>query len=158
MSEQKPWDFMKFKIGVIPALMEFKHTCKYNTGEGARMTGMWRLVQTLSEIYGIPCPTLLFTTTADMEHSFLSYYRPEDHTINIVGKLSIITLLHEFAHALGKNQAEAQKWSISLFRRCYPKAFETLSPTVNGCLIQEQIVDAVMVPDTLLLTQGGQNG
>ena len=60
--------------------------------------------------------------------SLRSTYNHHTRTITMVGKLSVITLLHEFAHALlGKREDFAQDWSINLFRIIYPRAFEGLA-------------------------------
>ena len=55
-----------------------------------------------------------------------SYYVPRDHRIVIVGKLSVVTYLHEFAHALGFDERKACRWSINLFRKCFPRQFSRL--------------------------------
>ena len=36
---------------------------------------------------------------------------------------SVVTYLHEFAHALGKDEYGACDWSVNLFRRIFPKSF-----------------------------------
>lgn len=40
---------------------------------------------------------------------------------------SIISTLHEFKHKLnGENEKTACRWSVQLFKACFPKAFEQL--------------------------------
>jgi hypothetical protein len=34
-----------------------------------------------------------------------------------------VTFLHEFAHARGFDERQACRWSINLFRRCFPRSF-----------------------------------
>ena len=42
-------------------------------------------------------------------------------------KPSIISILHEFAHHLhGPNEQTACAWSITLFKKCFPKSFAKL--------------------------------
>jgi len=48
-------------------------------------------------------------------------------TITIRNKLSVVTYLHEFGHALGKNEYGACKWSINLFRQVFPEQFNRLN-------------------------------
>lgn len=43
-------------------------------------------------------------------------------------RFSVLTFLHEFGHALGKNEKETCKWSINLFRQYFPKSFAKLVP------------------------------
>ena len=44
-------------------------------------------------------------------------------TIHLTG-FSVITYLHEFGHALGKDEVDACVWSVNLFRRVFPRSFE----------------------------------
>lgn len=42
----------------------------------------------------------------------------------ILPKVSVVSYLHEFAHALfGSCERRACRWSINLFRRCFPRSF-----------------------------------
>jgi hypothetical protein len=43
------------------------------------------------------------------------------------GRLSVVTYLHEFAHALGRDERGACRWSINLFRRVFPEQFARLA-------------------------------
>lgn len=48
-------------------------------------------------------------------------------TIALEGKLSVITYLHEFAHAaFGGCERKAVHWSANLFRRTFPASFRRL--------------------------------
>ncbi len=62
----------------------------------------------------------------DGSSSGASYYVPRDHRIVIVGKLSVVTFLHEFAHSLGFDENAACRWSINLFRKCFPRQYSRL--------------------------------
>lgn len=50
----------------------------------------------------------------------------EANTITLVGKLSVVTFLHEFAHARGMKERGACRWSVNLFKRVFPKQYEKL--------------------------------
>jgi hypothetical protein len=65
----------------------------------------------------------LFVDVEAGTHSGASNYRPACHTITLTGKLSVLTYLHEFAHARGADERQACRWSINLFRRCFPRSF-----------------------------------
>lgn len=61
-------------------------------------------------------------------------YIPDYEAIVIIGKLSVITFLHEWGHAIyGTSEREACRWSINLFRKIFPKQFAKLA--VNGHLL-----------------------
>ncbi len=91
-----------------------------------RFTAMRELVEELSAAYGIAAPSLSMLDISHDGDSGRSFYAPDEHAIVMVGKLSIITLLHEFAHALGKDEYGAVGWSASMFKRVYPRAYEVL--------------------------------
>jgi hypothetical protein len=63
-------------------------------------------------------------------------YIPIIDTICMNKSLSIISTLHEYAHALfGPEEAKACKWSVWLFIQTFPKSFQKLE--WNGhCLIK----------------------
>jgi hypothetical protein len=52
-----------------------------------------------------------------------SGYSPALHRIALRGKLSVVTFLHEFGHARGFGERQACRWSLNLFRRCFPRSF-----------------------------------
>ena len=45
----------------------------------------------------------------------------EPAVITMRGRLSVVTYLHEFAHALGRGERGACRWSLNLFRRVFPE-------------------------------------
>lgn len=53
-----------------------------------------------------------------------SSYSPATDTICLVGRASVVTYLHEFAHALGMSEVRACRWSLNLFKQVFPKLFE----------------------------------
>lgn len=66
-----------------------------------------------------------------------SGYSLEQDTIYIIGRLSAITFLHEWAHALGMNQEQANEYSLGLFKIGFPNSHANLkkipgSPLVVG--------------------------
>lgn len=126
---------MKFKSETIDCLKEFKKYYPYSVGNDERLKGMQELLIKLSRAYNIPAPSLTFFKFIDGSDSFQSYYDFLTNSIVIIGKLSIITFLHEFAHALGKDEPGATMWSVSLFRRVYPSAYKKLQAQ-GHCLIE----------------------
>lgn len=79
----------------------------------------------LATAYGIAVPALNFQCI-DGRSSGASHYIPTQHRIVLTGKLSVVTYLHEFAHALGMDERDACKWSINLFKRCFPQQYGRL--------------------------------
>lgn len=63
-----------------------------------------------------------------------SHYISALDRIVLVGKLSVVTYLHEFAHALGRDERGAVRWSVCLFRACFPHSYARCH--ANGHMIQ----------------------
>lgn len=99
----------------------------------ARLEGMKNLVKAIATAEGIAAPDVTADRITPGGYSGNSYYDRHANVIAMSGKLSIITLLHEFAHALlGRDEFEAQRWSICLFKKVYSKSFERLYPMESG--------------------------
>ena len=93
-------------------------------GSLARRKGLFRrLNRELAAAYGVAEPRLFFCNVEADAPSGSSSYRPSAHAITLTGRLSVLTYLHEFAHARGHDERQACRWSINLFRRCFPRAF-----------------------------------
>lgn len=122
---------VKFKLGVIAAIKRFKKKKTHNRTTMDRLAAMRELARDLSMVYGmeshvkVAAVCLIEEDDADSRRSF---YHARTKTIVMVEKLSIITFLHEFAHALGKDEVGAVRWSLTLFKRVWPQQFERLQP------------------------------
>ena len=93
-----------------------------------------RLHDDLCRTYGFdPKPRLVFDNTKKT-CSGNSCFISALNVIVLRGRLSVVTYLHEFAHARGHNEREAARWSINLFRRCFPKSWS--SATFDGHMIR----------------------
>ncbi|MHA1280201.1 MAG: hypothetical protein ACTSQ8_23680 [Candidatus Helarchaeota archaeon] len=101
----------------------------------ARLDKFLWLNEKLAEIMGINPPTLLFDPSP--EPSFKSNYNRLTHTITMIGRPSVITYLHEFAHAMGENEIGAVRWSCSLFKRIWPDKWEKLTPQGHTMVLGE---------------------
>lgn len=98
-----------------------------------------RLLTKLSRIYHIEKPILeMKGMNGGSMGSTLSYYSPTTHTITMVGKLSVITFLHEFAHARGFGERYACKWSLNLFRKIFPIRFRRLRGEGHVMVLQKR--------------------
>jgi len=133
-------DGIKFKKGVIRALKNFRQFIRKNGLHKQndphvilrRFYVMKRLIEILSIIYRIPVPDVrLGKVSREAGSSGGSYYIPATHTIVLNGRLSVISLLHEFAHARGKDEREAVRFSVNLFKKVYPKQFRQLMQSNN---------------------------
>lgn len=71
-----------------------------------------------------------YNTDCNLEYNNIPSpcYIPISKTIVMNNSLSIISVLHEFAHHLfGPDELKACRWSVWLFKKTFPKAFDKLT-------------------------------
>jgi hypothetical protein len=115
----------KFKPAALRAIRAFARSHPWRGTEDERKEKFRRLNHDLASAYGIPEPELVFDRLDD-SHSGDSSYSPAGHRITLRGRLSVVTLIHEFGHARGMGERGACRWSINLFRRSFPKQYAKL--------------------------------
>src|SRR5687768_12274351 len=87
-----------------------------------RMAKFERLHRDFCQIYGKT--TGLVFGAMDGSCSGRSHYIPSRDAIVLIGRLSVVTMLHEWGHVLhGHSERRACRWSIQLFARCFPRSF-----------------------------------
>ena len=112
----------RYKPAVLEALREFRHSrpwrgtveerkVKFQTVHSALCGIYERQVQLHLEVGETETLTGNGWTTADRGHIYLT------------GKLSVVTLLHEWAHIIfGPNEAKACEWSVNLYQRIFRRS------------------------------------
>lgn len=118
-------DNMRFRSRTLRTLKAFASLGPWSGTLAARRQKFIWLNQRLADIYGVPEPKLSFGQL-DGSSSGSSHYIPSQHRIVLLGRLSVVTFLHEFAHALGHDERRATRWSANLFRRCFPRQYARL--------------------------------
>ena len=120
---------MKFRRGVVTALRALRRAGPWRGTLRERQRKFRRLNDALARAYGMPTPELHFAGI-DGGFSGASSCRRRGTgrpaVITMRGKLSVVTFLHEFAHALGRDERGACRWSINLFRRVFPEQYARL--------------------------------
>lgn len=118
-------DRMRFNSAAFRAVRTFARSNPWKGSVKERKGKFLRLNQFLAAAYQKPAPELVFGDL-DGSHSGSSHYIPALHRIVLVGKLSVVTYLHEFAHSRGKGERRACEWSINLFKRIWPEQYGRL--------------------------------
>lgn len=145
-------DEIKYRRGVIPALKGWKSLKLWGSKTNQmRLDGLIVLAEQLAPLYDIAVPTVVvdgidlnaIVRDTKMNPSGSSSYAPGSHTITMRGNLSIITFLHEFGHALGKNEKKTCHWSINLFRKVFPKQYAKLDHEKHTLVRQRPNEDAI---------------
>ena len=112
---------MTFNPNALRAVRAFAKSKPWRGTIEERQQKFRQLNTDLSAAYGISAPTLVFAGFGAGD-SCDSSYRPATNTITLTG-LSVVTLLHEHAHARGMGERGATRWSVNIFRRCFPKSY-----------------------------------
>lgn len=112
---------VRFKPATVAAVLRFKRLKPWRGSEQERIAKFKQLHADLCHAYGKA--TMLQIGVLDGGDSGSSYYRPATDTITLCGRLSVLTYLHEFAHALGRDEHGACRWSLNLFRQAFPISF-----------------------------------
>jgi hypothetical protein len=114
---------LTFRPAALRAVRAFARSRPWRGSVGERKQKFRRLNRDLAAAYGIAEPRLVFQNVEAGAGSGASSYRPACHAITLAGRLSVLTYLHEFAHVRGADERQACRWSINLFRRCFPRSF-----------------------------------
>ena len=118
-------DGMKFRPATLHAMRAFAEAKPWRGTVEERQAKFRQLNRALAAAYQIAEPELVFETL-DGGTSGRSHYVRASHRIVLVGRLSVVSFLHEFGHARGYGERMACKWSINLFRRIFPRKFSRL--------------------------------
>lgn len=116
---------MRFRPAALRAVRRFAQSNPWRGSLDERKRKFTTLNRALARAFGIEEPTLHFGRM-DGGSSGGSYFVPALHQITLVGKLSVVTYLHEFAHARRLSERGACSWSINIFRRCFPREYARL--------------------------------
>ena len=118
-------DAMTFKRTTLAALREFARSKPWRGSLGQRKRKFLKLRDALAAAYAIPKPRVRFRGIDGSGSGESSCRRQAEGpaTITLRGRLSVVTFLHEFRHALGGDEWQATQWSANLFRRCFPRSF-----------------------------------
>ena len=118
----------KYRPAALRAVRKFAKSKPWSESLSERQTRFRQLNHDLAGAYGVAEPQLVFgKINRDGDDSGSSCYIPAVQAIVVRGKLSVVTYLHEFAHHLyGHDERIACRWSVNLFRRCFPKSWEKL--------------------------------
>ena len=116
----------KYKPAVLRAVKAFARSKPFVGTVVERQEKFKALNTALAAAYNVPEPCLIFQTD-ETRDSGSSCFVPASRTIILRGRLSVVTLLHEIGHSLfGRSERRACRWSLNLFRRCFPRSWARL--------------------------------
>ena len=138
---------IEYPLAVVNAVEDFAATHPWQGSLNSRKRKFQQLNRDLARACNIEQPTLAFGSLYGGS-SGSSFYNPSVHRIVITGKLSVVTFLHEFGRALGYDEEAACRWSINLFRRCFPRQFSRLIH-VGHTLVRPQDIAATLTGENV---------
>ena len=115
----------KYPPATLRAVKAFARSKPWRGTFEERQAKFRQLHADLCRVYGL---TLTLKIIGDgTGDSGGSYYSRGGNVIVLAGRLSVITFLHEWGHAVkGGSEFEACRWSLRLFQRCFPKSWGRL--------------------------------
>ena len=140
-------DQMTFSSDLVQAVQEFAESKPWKGSTESRQQKFRLLNRSMAEACRIEIPKLVFGRI-DGRSTGGSRYTSRIHRIVIVGKLSVVTFMHEFAHALGYGERESCRWSINLFRKCFPQQYSRLIH-VGHLLVRPQDISATLTGESV---------
>ena len=113
---------VRFRRATVEAVTCFATSRPWRGSIDERKDKFQQLHGDLCRVYGKQ--TTLRFGPIDGNCSGSSYYSPALDMIELKGTLSVVTYLHEFAHAIGTiDEYSACRWSLNLFRQFFPRSF-----------------------------------
>jgi hypothetical protein len=113
----------RYKPAALRAVRAFARLRPFAGTVAERQVKFQVLNRALAEAYCVEAPNLVFETNEERD-SGASCYVPATNTVILQGRLSVVSFLHEWGHRLyGRSERTACRWSINLFRRCFPRSF-----------------------------------
>jgi len=118
---------VRFRRETLQAVRRLKRSFAWRGNAEERQLKLQNVHADLCRIYGKR--TTLTFGVMDGGCSGRSYYSPSLDQIVLIGKPSVLTLLHEWSHVIyGPSEQQACRWSIQLFAQGFPRSFSRLSP------------------------------
>ena len=118
---------MKFKPAVLAAVRAYARSRPWRGGTlEERRDKIRALYAALAIAYKLPMPRLVFGDNGEGD-SGCSCCIPAMGVGILRGRTSSISALHEWAHYVyGPSERQACRWSLNLFRRCFPRSWARL--------------------------------
>lgn len=111
-------DSIRFNAAALGAVRELARAKPWRGSRAERVEKLNRCLTALSAAYGVARPELRDDCVGGGD-----CYVPSQNLIRLSARLSVVTFLHEFAHARGFDERQAVRWSVNLFRRCFPRSY-----------------------------------
>jgi hypothetical protein len=137
----------------LRATFDFAKSKPFQGSELERFRKMAALHLVLCDIYNVNAVLVRHPLQRE-GFSGSSFFNSARNVIGLVGKLSVLTYLHEFAHARGLGEQTGGKWAVNLFRRCFPQSFARLVPMGSALVMPTAPAALPPAPTFTRVTEG----
>jgi hypothetical protein len=114
---------LRFNPEVLRAVRGLARAKPWRGDLAQRMEKFHDFAAALAAAAGFEKPALEFDGVDADTCSGASYYNAQTHTVRLVGRLSVVTLLRLLGYAAGMSEMKSTKWTINIFNRCFPISF-----------------------------------
>lgn len=120
-------DSRTYKPEVLRAMKRYRDSRPWNGTLTERVDKLRKLHRSLCRTYQTTLG-LLIDVPEPQRKLGNGYYKEQTREIVLTSKLSVLTYLHEFAHATvaAEDEFKACAWSVNLFRRMFPIAWRKM--------------------------------
>ena len=119
----------RMRRSVKRAMRRFRRLRPFRLRKLAFVAAVGSLYRDLAEAYDMPAPELRHVGEWEGDSGSSTYGEAligGNHLVTLRGRESVLTALHEFAHARGYGETAAVRWSVNVFRLTFPCSFERL--------------------------------
>ena len=110
----------RYRLATREAVKAFRRSRPWQGNHEERAAKFQTVFTDLCRIYHVTCVLEIEPDAMTRSNSFNSSCCCG--VVNLT-KFSVVTLFHEFAHAMGKDEWQACDWSLNLFRIMFPNSF-----------------------------------
>ncbi len=114
---------MMFNPNVLRAVKAFARAKPWQGTTDERKAKYLTLNTDLAAACGVEAPVLRFHGVEQNRVSGGGCYNRDTHEIIVAFRLSFLTYLQLFATHRGLSERQILRWSINLFKRCFPRSF-----------------------------------
>jgi len=111
----------RYRLPTREAVKKFRSSKPWRGTFLERKAKFDALLADLCAAYRITCRLEVDPDAITNANSYDSHYA---NGVIYLTKFSVVTVLHEFAHALGKDETGACDWAINIFRIMFPNSFQ----------------------------------
>jgi hypothetical protein len=113
---------VKLNTAAFAAVRDFRRAKPWQGTFEERLAKFQSLLTGLNAAYGLGAG-LMFHGQENREQPGNGAYDSVKDVVHLVGKLSVVTMLHCVARARGMTRQEAFRWSLSVFKKMFPVSF-----------------------------------